>query len=65
MREERWAAPFASVATSVLDVLLLLLRTAKALARRLESMLLHEVIDPNISRLSLLERVDRGVAWAR
>ena len=63
--EGRWASLFAAIALSILDLLLLPAHTAKALARRLEPMLLHEATDPNISRLLLLERVDRGVAWAR
>ncbi len=63
--EGRWASLFAAVALSILDLLLLPASTAKALARRLEPMLLHEALDPNVSRLLLLERVDQGVAWAR
>ena len=65
VREERRAALFASVATSILDVVPLPQRVAKALARRPERMVLHEAIDPNIKRLSLLERVDRDAAWTR
>jgi putative transposase len=63
--EGRWASLFAAVALSILDLLVLPQRTAKALARRLEPMLLYEAPDPNVSRLLLLQRVDQGVAWAR
>ncbi len=62
--EGRWASLFAAVALSILDLVILPARAAKPLARRLEPMLLREALDPNISRLLLLERVDRGVAWA-
>jgi putative transposase len=61
--EGRWASLFAAIALSILDLIVLPLRTAKVLARRLEPMLLHEACDPNIGRLLLLERVDCGVAW--
>ena len=65
LREDRWAALFASAATSVLDVLTLPSRAAGAIARRLESMLLHEAIDPNVKRMSLIERVDMESVWSR
>lgn len=64
VREGRWAALFAAVASSLIDLVLLPQRAARLLARRLEPMLLHEALDPNVSRLSLLQRVDRGLAWA-
>jgi putative transposase len=64
IREGRWAALFAAVAHSIIDLVLLPKRTARILAKRLEPMLLHEALDPNVSRLSLLQRVDRGLAWA-
>ena len=62
--EGRWASLFASAASHILDLILLAARTARALARRLEPMLVHEAVDPNASRLLLLQRVDRGAAWA-
>ena len=62
--EGRWAALFAASALAVLELMVLPARTAAALARRLEPMLLREALDPNLSRLLLLERVDRGLAWA-
>ena len=62
--ESRWASLFASAASHILDLILLPTRTARALANRLEPMLLHEAMDPNASRLLLLQRVDRGVVWA-
>ena len=61
--EGRWASLSAAVSLAVLDLLILPARTAKALPRRLEPMLLHEAVDPNASRLLLLQRVDQGVAW--
>ena len=54
---------FAAVSLTILDLLILPARTAKALARRLEPMLLHEAIDPNASRLFPMQRVDQRVAW--
>ena len=59
--EGRWAAVFASVATQILDLLLAPARLARATARWLEAMLIHEAIDPNISRQLLLARVQNGV----
>ena len=32
---------------------------------QLETLLLHEAPDPNVKRLSLLERIDQGKQWAR
>ena len=63
MPEQRWAALFAAVAPAMLDILMLPPRASKVLARRLESMLLHEAPDPNRSRRLLIERVEAGVAW--
>ena len=65
VHEGRWAALFAAAALSILDLLTLPASTATALARRLEPMLLHEAVDPNASRLLLLQRVDYAVAWNR
>jgi len=65
LREERRAALLASVAADVLDVVLLPARAAGVLARRLEPMLLHEAIDPNAKRKSLLQRVDQETVWSR
>ena len=62
--EGRWASLFAAVSLAILDLLILPLRTAKALARRLEPMILCEVIDPNASRLLLLQRVDQRLVWS-
>ena len=64
MPEQRWAAIFAAAAPAILDVVLLPPRVSKVIARRLESMLLHEAPDPNRSRQLLIERVERGAAWA-
>ncbi len=63
-REGRWASKLAAVAISIIDLVLLPVCFAKALARRLETMLLQEAVDPNVSRLLLLQRVDQSVAWA-
>ena len=65
LREERWASLLSSVAADVLDVVLLPRRAASVLARRLESMLLYEAIDPNAKRKSLLQRVDQETVWSR
>ena len=65
LKEERWAALFATVATSVLDVMTMPARAAGALARPLEAMLLHEVIDPNAQRPAMIKRVDMESVWSR
>ena len=64
-RNNSWASLFASAASHILDLILLPARTARALANRLEPLLLHEAVDPNASRLLLLQRVDRGAAGPR
>ena len=64
MPEQRWAALFAGAASAILDIVVLPARVSKVLARRLESMLLHEASDPNWSRRLLIERVESGAAWA-
>ena len=61
--EERWAAVFASVARDLLDIVLLPKRFAVILARRVSRLLLHEAADPNLSRVLLVERVEKGCAW--
>jgi len=58
----RWAAIFATVALEILTLLLAPLRAARDRARGLEAMLLHEAVDPNLSRQLLLARVENGVA---
>ena len=63
--EGRWASLFAAAAVNILGLLLMPARTARTLAKRLEPMLLHEAVDPNRSRLLLMQRVDEGAAWAR
>ena len=65
VREERWSSLLATLGTSVLEVVLLPARVAKPLCERLEALLLHEAPDPNVKRLSLLERIDQGKQWAR
>jgi IS4 transposase len=57
----RWAAIFATVALEILNLLLAPLRAARDRARGLEAMLLHEAVDPNLSRHLLLARVENGV----
>ena len=64
MPEQRWAAIFAAAAPAILDIVRLPPRVSKVIARRLESMLLHEAPDPNRSRRLLIERVESGAAWA-
>ena len=58
--EGRWAAIFAAAASSILDLLLVPARLARGLARWTEAMLLHEAVDPNLSRQSLLARVENA-----
>ena len=65
LKEERWATLFATVATSVLDVMTMPARVASALARPLERLLLHEALDPNAQRPALLRRVDMESVWSR
>ena len=64
MPEQRWAAIFAAAAPAILDIVVLPPRVSKVIARRLDSMLLHEAPDPNRSRQLLIERVERGAAWS-
>jgi len=61
--EGRWAGVFSSVAGQLLDLMLAPAKIAAAMARWVEMMLLHEAVDPNISRQLLLARVQNGVAW--
>ena len=65
MPEQRRAAIFAAAAPAILDIVVLPQRVSKVIARRLESMLLHEAQDANRSRQLLIERVECGAAWAR
>ena len=64
MPEQRWAALFAGAATAILDIVVLPARVSRVIARRLESMLLHEAPDPHRSRRLLIERVESSAAWA-
>ncbi len=61
--EGRWAAIFATVSSAVLDLVLAPARLARDLARWTEAMLLHEAVDPNLSRRSLLASVENGATW--
>lgn len=61
--ENRWAALFATVATEILRLLLLPPRVAHSVGTWLETMLLHEALDPNLSRRLLLARVENAVRW--
>ena len=54
---------FASVAAQILDLMLAPAKMAAAMARWVEAMLLHEAVDPNLSRQLLLTRVQNGVTW--
>ena len=64
MPEGRWAAIFVAAAPAILDIVVLPPRVSKVIARRLESMPLHEAPDPNRSRQLLIERVECGTVWA-
>jgi IS4 transposase len=61
--EERWGAIFKEVSQAVLDVMLAPARLASQLSRKLEAMLLHEAVDPNLSRQLLPARVENGATW--
>jgi putative transposase len=61
--EGRWAAIFASVSAAILELMLAPARLAQATATRIERMLLHEAIDPNLARQTLLARVENGRTW--
>ncbi|MCY4349074.1 MAG: hypothetical protein OXC25_04400 [Thiotrichales bacterium] len=63
MPEQRWAAVFAAAAPVILDIVVLPPRVSKVIARRLESMMLHEAPDPNQSQRLLIEGVECGAAW--
>ena len=63
MPEERWATVFAPVAGDLLDIVVLPKGLAVILARRVSRLLLHEAADPNLSRVLLVERVEKGCAW--
>jgi IS4 transposase len=61
--EARWAAVFASAASSLLTLLLSPRRLAEEMAKPLERMLLHEAANPNRTRDLLLDRVQKGTLW--
>ena len=63
MPEQRCAAIFAATAPAILDIVVLPPRVSKVIARRLESMLLHEAPDPNRSRQLLIDWAECGAAW--
>jgi len=56
-------AMFKETSQAVLDVVLAPARLALELSCRLEAMLLHEAVDPNVSRRSLMARVENGATW--
>jgi len=58
--EGRWAAIFTTVSTAILDLVLAPAHLARLTAKGIEGMLLHEVIDPNLSRQLLIARVENG-----
>ncbi len=61
--EQRRAVVFAATAPMILETVVLPLRASKAIAQRLEPMLLREAPDPNGSRQLLIERAECGTAW--
>jgi len=61
--EGRWAAIFAAVSNALLDLVLAPARVVRESAKCIEAMLLHEAVDPNLSRRLLLARVENGVIW--
>lgn len=56
--EERWAGLFAEVAAELLRLVLARPPIAAVFASALEPMLLHEAVDPNLSRRLLVARVE-------
>ena len=48
--------------TALLDLVLASARVARESAKWIEVMMLHEAVDPNLSRQLLLARVENGVA---
>ena len=61
--EARWGAMFAGFATSALELVLAPAALAREMAVWLEAMLLHEALDPNLSRPLLRERVEKAGTW--
>jgi IS4 transposase len=61
--EERWGAIFKEASQAVLQVMLAPARLASQLSRKLEAMLVHEAVDPNLSRQLLHARVENGATW--
>jgi putative transposase len=55
---ERWATLFAQVAGDLLRLVLGRSAEVRGLCRSVERFLLHEAVDPNVSRRLLLERVE-------
>ena len=58
--EGRWAAIFTAVSSVILDLILAPAHLSREAAKCIERMLLHEAIDPNLSRQLLLARVENG-----
>ena len=58
--EGRWAAIFTTVSAAILDLVLAPAHLARHTAKWIEAMLLHEAIDPNLSRQLLIARVENG-----
>jgi putative transposase len=61
--EGRWGAVFAEFAAGILALMLAPVELARGLAVWLEATLLHEALDPNLSRALLRERVEKGATW--
>jgi hypothetical protein len=64
--EMRWAVIFNEIAKDLLGLLTYSKEESKPLERRLIRMLLHEAVDPNVSRPALLESIEtRSHRYAR
>jgi IS4 transposase len=59
-RQARWAALFAALAREILLVVVLPPRKSHAVRIQIEHLLVHEALDPNVSRASLCEGVQNG-----
>ena len=58
---QRWAALLEAVASELLAIVTAPLRHAHQLGERLAKLLIHDAVDPNAGRLSLLPAVESGV----
>jgi len=58
--EGRWAAIFTAVSAAILDLVLAPAQLVRHAAKWTEAMLLHEAVDPNLTRQLLIARAENG-----